>query len=94
MAEQIPDDIRGKHPSLWIVIGQEFDGAEPVLLILPVRLQSILAIRFQDRQISPFSDFTSQNSRYKNGTTKTGSLALLAVPYRALQSDRCLVITT
>jgi len=35
-----------------------------------------------------------QNSRYKDGTTKRCALAFLAVPYRALQSDRCLVITT
>jgi hypothetical protein len=33
-----------------------------------------------------------QNSRYKNGTSKRCALAFLAVPYRALQSDRCLVI--
>jgi hypothetical protein len=50
---------------------------------LPVLLQIILAIRSQDRQTSPFSDFPSQNSRYKNGTTKTRSLAFLVVPYRA-----------
>jgi len=34
------------------------------------------------------------NSRYKNGTKKRCALAFPAVPYRALQSDRCLVITT
>ena len=94
IAEQIPYDVRGKHPSLWIIIGQEFDRAEPVRLILPVWLQNILAIRSQDQQISQFSGFQCQSSRYKDGTTKTRSLAFLAVPYRALQSDRCLVITT
>ena len=35
-----------------------------------------------------------QNSRYKNGTTKACSIVFSVVPYRALQSDRCLVITT
>jgi hypothetical protein len=35
-----------------------------------------------------------QNSRYKDGTTKARAFGFLAVPYRALQSDRCLVITT
>jgi hypothetical protein len=35
-----------------------------------------------------------QDSRYKDGTTKAGSLAFSSVPYRALQCDRCLVITT
>jgi hypothetical protein len=34
------------------------------------------------------------NSRYKDGTTKTCSLVFSLVLYRALQSDRCLVITT
>src|ERR1700730_13845717 len=41
-----------------------------------------------------FSDPLVQNSRYKDGTTKTCSIALSVVPYRALQCDRCLVITT
>src|SRR5271169_947204 len=44
------------------------------------------------RPLSP--EFLAQNSRYKNGTTKACSIALSVVPYRALQSDRCLVITT
>src|SRR6202162_5083773 len=34
-----------------------------------------------------------QNS-YKDGTTKACSLVFSVVPYRALQCDRCLVITT
>ena len=33
-----------------------------------------------------------QYSRYKDGTTKARILSFLSVPYRALQSDRCLVI--
>ena len=35
-----------------------------------------------------------KNSRYKDGTTKACSIVFSVVPYRALQSDRCLVITT
>jgi|GEM_PF-5179863 len=35
-----------------------------------------------------------QSSRYKDGSTKARSLPFSPVPYRALQSDRCLVITT
>ena len=31
--------------------GQEFDDAEPVLLILPVRLEIVFVLRSQDRQI-------------------------------------------
>src|ERR1700732_4771095 len=34
-----------------------------------------------------------QDSRYKDGTTKNRSIVFSVVPYRALQSDRCLVIT-
>jgi hypothetical protein len=40
------------------------------------------------------TDKSCKSSRYKNGTTKRCSLLLSFVPYRALQSDRCLVITT
>ena len=35
-----------------------------------------------------------QSSRYKDGTTEARSLPFSPVPYGALQSDRCLVITT
>ena len=47
----ILDDLGGKEPSLWIIGGQEFDDAEPVLLILPVRLEIVFVLLFQDRQI-------------------------------------------
>src|SRR6266853_6887815 len=40
-----------------------------------------------------FSEPLVQNSRYKDGTTKNRSIVFSVVPYRALQSDRCLVIT-
>ena len=35
----------------------------------------------------------AQNSRYKDGTNNTCSLVFSLISYRALQSDRCLVIT-
>jgi hypothetical protein len=96
---RLDDEAEGKlfagseDPSLWIVSRQEFDRAEPVRLILPVWLEIILAVRSQERQTSS-SGSQRQNSRYKNGTTKRCALAFLAVPYRALQSDRCLVNAT
>jgi hypothetical protein len=43
-------------------------------------------------QIQRFSELLVQNSRYKDGTTKNRSIVFSVVPYRALQSDRCLVI--
>jgi hypothetical protein len=46
-----------------------------------------------DRSLS-FPASRAKNSRYKDGTTWACSLAFSAVPYGALQSDRCLVITT
>jgi hypothetical protein len=44
--------------------------------------------------VGPGQEPLVQDSRYKDGTTKAGSLAFSSVPYRALQCDRCLVITT
>ena len=52
IADQVANNVGSIEPSLWVISGQKFDGAEPVLLILPVRLQIILAFRSQDRQIS------------------------------------------
>jgi hypothetical protein len=49
-------DVGGKEPSLWIIGGQEFDDAEPVLLILPVRLEIVFALRSHDGQ-SLFPEF-------------------------------------
>jgi hypothetical protein len=66
IAEQIPNDVSRKHPSLWIIRAQEFDRAEPVLLILPVCLQIMIAVRSRNRQISQFSVLPCQNSRYKS----------------------------
>ena len=55
-------------------------------------LEIVFALRSQRRR-SPCSRVLEQNSRYKNGTTKAYSIVFSVVPYRALQSDRCLVIT-
>jgi hypothetical protein len=82
-----------KSRASGIVGGQEFDDAEPVLLTLPVRLEIVFVLRAKIAR-SPFSRVLVQDSRYKNGTTKARSLGFLAVPYRALRCDRCLVITT
>lgn len=60
IAAQVANDVCGKEPSLWVISRQEFDRAEPVLLILPVWLQILLAVRSQDRQISQFSDSLRQ----------------------------------
>lgn len=35
----------------------------------------------------------TRNPRYKNGTNSSTSFVFPTLPYRALQSDRCLVIT-
>ena len=40
-----------------------------------------------------FADSLRQNSRYEDDTTKAWALAFPAVPYKALQSDRCPGIT-
>jgi len=93
LSDEVSDYVGGKEPSLWIIGGQEFDDAEPVLLILPVELEIVFALRSQHRRL-PCLRVLAQNPRYKNGTTKACSIELLVVPYRALQSDRCLVITT
>jgi hypothetical protein len=45
-------------------------------------------------QLARSSKVSAQNARYNNGTTKTGSFVFSVAPYRALQCDRCLVITT
>jgi hypothetical protein len=44
-------NVGGKEPRLWMIDGQEFDDAEPVLLILPGRLEIVFVLRSQDRQI-------------------------------------------
>jgi hypothetical protein len=35
IAEHVPDEFGGKKPSLGVIGWQEFDGAEPILLVLP-----------------------------------------------------------
>lgn len=51
ITNEVPDYVGGKEPSLWIIGGQEFDDAKPVLLILPVRLEIVFVPRSQDREI-------------------------------------------
>ena len=44
ITNEVPDYVGGKEPSLWIIGGQEFDDAEPVLPILPVGLEIVFAM--------------------------------------------------
>ena len=59
----------GKQATFPIIAGQEFDRAEPVLLLLPVWLQIIFAVSSHDRQISQISGSLRQKlavqGRYK-----------------------------
>jgi hypothetical protein len=59
-----PSDVRchlgSKEPGLWIIGGQEFDNAEPVLLVLPERLEIVFVLRSQDPQITFFQSFASE----------------------------------
>jgi hypothetical protein len=54
----------GIQPTFRIIRGQQFDDAEPVLLILPVRLEIVFVLRAQDGQITFPSGVLAQNSRY------------------------------
>jgi hypothetical protein len=85
----IPDYLGGKEPSLWIIGGQKFDDAEPVLLILPVGLEMVFVLRSQDRR-SPCSTVLVQT----RDTQSVGSFVFPTAIYWALRCDRCLVITT
>jgi hypothetical protein len=60
VSDQVPDDVGGKEPSFWIIGGQEFDDAEPVLLMLPVWLEIVFVLRCQDRQMTFFHSFGSR----------------------------------
>src|SRR5262249_22374263 len=47
------------------------------------------------RGLTPKSlNVESLRPRYKNGTSSSASFVFPSLPYRVLQSDRCLVITT
>ena len=63
--------------------GQEFDDAEPVLLILPVRLEIVFVLRSQDRQ-TPFPTFWLKT----RDTQSVGSFVFPIAIYRALRCDR------
>jgi hypothetical protein len=81
IADQGPDDVDGKKPSLWIIGGQEFDDAEPVLLISPVRLEVVFVLRSQDRQITLFQSFASKLAIHRRYTV----CRFLRTPYCYLQ---------
>ena len=50
IADQVANDVRAIEPSFRIIRGQEFDRAEPVFLILPVRLEIVFALAPKGRQ--------------------------------------------
>ena len=50
MADYEEGPEQDSKPSLWIIGRQEFDDAEPILLILPVRLEIVFALGPQGRQ--------------------------------------------
>src|SRR5579864_2096212 len=84
ITDEVSDYVGSKEPSLWIIGGQEFDDAEPVLLILPVRLEIVFVLRSQDPR-SPFSRVLVQNSRYTDDTQSVGSLVFPTAIYKALR---------
>ena len=79
--DQVPDAVGGKEPSLWIIGGQEFDDAEPVLLILPVQLEIVFVLRSQDRQVTFFESFGSKLAIHRRYTERR----FLGIPYCYLQ---------
>jgi hypothetical protein len=81
LSHGLSDYVGGKEPSPCILSGQEFDDAEPVLLMLPVGLEIIFLRRSQDRR-SPCSAVLIQNSRY---TDDTENLSSFVFPYCHLQ---------
>jgi hypothetical protein len=50
IADQVAHNVRGMQPSFRIIRGQESDCAEPIFLILPVRLEIVFALGPQGRQ--------------------------------------------
>jgi hypothetical protein len=59
---RLANDLHAKGPRFWIICGQEFDCAEPVFLILPVRLEIVFARGPQGRRL--LVRILVQNSRY------------------------------
>jgi hypothetical protein len=82
IADQVPDDLGSKEPSLRNIGGQEFDNAEPVLLILPVRPEIVFVLRSQDRQMTFFQSFASELAIHRRYTV----CRFLRTPYCYLQS--------
>jgi hypothetical protein len=56
-AELKTDDSAEQRNRDSIIGGQEFDDAEPVLLILPVGREIVFALRSRHRQITFFPEF-------------------------------------
>ena len=75
VAAQVANDVRGIQPSFQVIAGQEFDRAEPVFLILPVRLEIVFALAPQSRQASSenLGSKVAVHSRY----TMSGSFRFL-----------------
>src|SRR5208282_5797350 len=85
ITNEVPNYVGGKEPSLRIIGGQEFDDAEPVLLILPVRLKIVFVLRSQDRQ-TPFPTFwlkTRDTQTIHRASVLLYSLLLFTGPYGA-----------
>ena len=65
VAKQIPDDVCGKHSAFGIIAGQEFDRAEPVIFVLPVRFNVVSSVHTFSLVESPSSRIHRPNSRYE-----------------------------
>jgi hypothetical protein len=83
-----------KHSRVWITSRARRRPCRASHVYLASTAPSHLCRSFSRSTDVPFSGSLRQNSRYKDGTTKACAIVFLVVPYRALQCDRCLVITT
>jgi hypothetical protein len=80
ITNHVSDYVDRKDPSLWIIGGQEFDDAEPVLLILPVRLKIVFnSVPKIARPLSPL--FRSTLAIHRRYTERR----FLCIPYCYLQ---------
>jgi hypothetical protein len=51
----IEQTVCGKHSTFVVIAGQEFDRAEPVIFVLPVRFNVVLSVHTFSLVESPFS---------------------------------------
>ena len=72
IADQVANDVGSIEPRLWVISGQKVDRAEPVLLISPVWIQTILALRSQDPQPPFFQSFGPNFHGGKTGSNPVG----------------------